>query len=265
MDQGTTCLNYRVDRCNRWHRVSKYVVLPLVIALFSAFPSVQADQPEKVEANRVVETPEVGAAEGGVTSAIEAVSTPLPKAVERLQSFLDRLQSIEAEFVQTVSGSDTAAAEKSVGSFKALKPKRFDWQYRKPYEQRIISDGETIWFYEPDLEQVTLAKATVLDRTPAAFLVAGGRLSDVFNWEVSLDEIWQEPMVHLSPREEGRFRRISITLHPLKDEILHFVLEDALGNRSQVRFINQKLNGPIPAAGFRFKIPEGMDVVDQVS
>ncbi|MBF0144276.1 MAG: outer membrane lipoprotein chaperone LolA [Magnetococcales bacterium] len=181
-------------------------------------------------------------------------------AVTRLQQFINRLQTLEARFVQTVDPPPAGGAE-SRGTFYADKPNRFRWDYQTPHKQEIVSDGETIWYYDPDLEQATKKDAKSLENSPASFLVSGKPLEENFNWLVVRDEILKLPAVRLWPKKEGSLQEITVTLHPEQEELLHLNLVDSMGNRSSFRFSQSRLNVELPENRFSFTPPPGVDVI----
>ena len=79
-----------------------------------------------------------------------------PSAAERLDAFLTKTQEGAGTFEQRVvtkEGEEAAPAAR--GSFQFKRPGQFLWRYEEPYRQLIVSNGETLWFYDEDLAQVT--------------------------------------------------------------------------------------------------------------
>ncbi|MBF0370447.1 MAG: outer membrane lipoprotein chaperone LolA [Magnetococcales bacterium] len=189
--------------------------------------------------------------------------TALPAPLEKLQTFIDRLVSVQGGFQQRVVFADGAPGKISKGHFIAQKPGRFRWDYQKPFEQLILSDGETVWYYEPDLLQVTRGRADRLQETPAAFLVSDISLVETFNWKIARDRTWGLPAVRLWPRqEEAPFREISITLDEAGLLLLNLEVEDALGHRSFFTFEDLLYNSPVDESRFAFQVPPGVDIVN---
>ncbi|MBF0429311.1 MAG: outer membrane lipoprotein chaperone LolA [Magnetococcales bacterium] len=186
----------------------------------------------------------------------------MPPEVKRLQGFLDQLRSVEAEFDQQLLDGDVSQPRESHGQFSAARPGRFSWDYTKPFKQLIVSDGRTIWFYEPDLKQVTRTSSGRLDKTLAGFLTSGKPLEEMFTWEVVPGPQKNQPTVTLHPLHEDSLRWIAITLQPQRDEIFDLLLEDSLRHRSRIRFSNWRANVNIPDERFRFEVPKGVDVIE---
>lgn len=195
----------------------------------------------------------------------EAQANQSTAAIQRLQAFIGGLQSLEAEFTQRTTEIDShQMPQVSRGRFSAKRPGRFRWDYREPFEQLIVSDGQAVFYYEVDLEQVTKTRADILDETPAAFFVSNKPLSQTFNFMVDTDPVWKQPRVRLIPKKnDGTIQHILLTLHPQKNEILNLVILDALGNQSQFTFLKIVYNGPMRDDRFRFVLPQGVDLIDE--
>ena len=99
------------------------------------------------------------------------VSAAHADAVDALREFTRDVKSGRTTFTQIVSSTDNAKKKTSSGSFEFARPNRFRFAYAKPYEQVIVGDGENVWLYDVDLQQVTVrAMDQALGATPAALL-----------------------------------------------------------------------------------------------
>lgn len=199
----------------------------------------------------------------GAMAADAVKSSPLPAPVKRLQHFLDRVKTLEADFVQRIENSDSGLPSENSGHVMTAKPGRFRWDYRTPILQTIVSDGQTIWFHEPDLAQVTVSKATRLDHTPAVLLSSNIALQTLFTWKISEDPVLKLPVVHLLPIKEGSVTEIALVLHPDRDTLLKFTTHDSLGHISHFTFDNMRINQTIAESHFQFKIPANVDIIEE--
>ncbi|HET9205600.1 MAG TPA: outer membrane lipoprotein chaperone LolA, partial [Burkholderiaceae bacterium] len=92
-------------------------------------------------------------------------------AVDSLRDFAQNVKSGKASFTQTVTSVDGAKKKTSSGQFEFVRPNRFRFVYAKPFEQQIVADGQKVWLYDVDLNQVTVRPmAQALGATPAALL-----------------------------------------------------------------------------------------------
>ncbi len=193
-----------------------------------------------------------------------ALAKPVDPAIKRLNSFIKKLQTIDANFTQQVEEADGHTPPISRGRFSAKRPGLFRWDYSEPFEQMILSDGKAVYYYEIDLAQVTKTNANMLEDTPAAFFVSDKPLSETFTLTVTEDKIWKLPSVRMVPLKEGTVQEIILTLHPNKDEILNLTLLDSLGNRSRFTFLKMRYNKSLEADRFHFILPGGVDLIEDV-
>ncbi|MCP3674016.1 MAG: outer membrane lipoprotein chaperone LolA [Gammaproteobacteria bacterium] len=77
-------------------------------------------------------------------------------ASSALNSYLENLESFDANFQQQIVSSSRRLMDTASGRFIMKRPGRFRWQTMTPYEQLIIADGKTVWTIDDDLEQVNV-------------------------------------------------------------------------------------------------------------
>lgn len=185
-------------------------------------------------------------------------------AFKRLQGFIDKLRTLKADFTQEVdNGNPIDKPAETAGYFVASRPGKFLWHYRTPHEQKIVSDGHQVWYYEPDLRQATRTSSRSLEGTFARILTSGGRIDEQFHWKEVDHAVLNIPSIQLTPlQDEGAFRLIEITMDPKKEVIRELLLEDPLGNRSRIRFSSMHMNGKVDDAPFRFTPPKGVEIID---
>ncbi|MEO5793753.1 MAG: outer membrane lipoprotein chaperone LolA, partial [Rhodoferax sp.] len=97
--------------------------------------------------------------------------------LESLENFVKTVKSGRADFTQVVTSppkeGQAVRVKTSTGSFEFQRPSKFKFLYKKPFEQSIVADGQTLWLYDVDLNQVTARKqSAVLGSTPAALIAA---------------------------------------------------------------------------------------------
>ena len=101
-------------------------------------------------------------------------------ALATVEKAIAALSSVRAEFVQELLDKDGKSLERAVGTLYLKKPGRFRWDYTEP-KQLIVSDGETLWLYDPELEQATVRKVKdTLSQTPAMLLAGQSKVADGF-------------------------------------------------------------------------------------
>jgi len=181
--------------------------------------------------------------------------------VETLRGFVRDVKSGRAQFTQTVTSPDGAKKKTSSGSFEFSRPNRFRFAYVKPFEQTIVGDGEKVWIYDADLNQVSSRKlGQALGATPAA-LLAGGSLErdfDLANLPPSDGLEWAEA----KPKaKDGAFQSVRVGFRGGQLAALEIV--DSFGQKSLLRFNGFAANVPVDPQAFRFTVPAGADVIEQ--
>ncbi len=182
-------------------------------------------------------------------------------ALDTLREFVRDVKTGRASFTQTVTSADGAKKRSSSGSFEFARPNRFRFHYAKPFEQLIVSDGQKVWIYDADLNQVTVRQLTqALGATPAA-LLAGASLEQEFELaaQPSQDGIdW----VQATPRQkDGAFQSMRIGFRG--KELAAVEILDSFGQRSVLQFSQYAANVALPEQSFRFVPPAGADVIEQ--
>lgn len=183
-------------------------------------------------------------------------------AVQKLTQLLNQAQTITARFSQlTLDGSGTQLQE-TAGQLALKRPGLFRWHTDEPMEQLLVSNGEKVWLYDPDLEQVTIQTLDQrLTHTPA--LLLSGDVSKISeNFEISHKEGGNVIDFILKPKSKDSLfdsLRLSFRGGVLND----MQLIDSIGQRTNILFLNVKMNEALDDKQFSFDIPEGADVIQE--
>jgi outer membrane lipoprotein carrier protein len=194
---------------------------------------------------------------GAVTMASTAGDVAAQKRVEQA---LGELHSLRSQFEQTLAGSRGEVLERAGGTLYLEKPNRFRWDYTSGVRQVIVSDGERIWLYDQELDQVTVrALGQSLAATPAMLLSGTGRVSDSFRVS-DLGRYEGLDWVKLLPKTaDTDFREIRLGF--ATRELARMTLKDKLGQSTELKFISLERNPKLDAALFHFVPPSGVDVI----
>lgn len=188
-------------------------------------------------------------------------------ALQSLEQFIQGAKSGRAEFTQVVTSpaktGQGARARNSTGTFEFQRPNRFRFEYRKPFEQTLVADGQTLWLHDKDLNQVTQRRqAQVLGSTPAALIASSSDLASLQR-DFELQELPDAgglQWVQATPKsKEGQVTNVKIGFRG--PELAALDIVDGFGQRSQITFNNFQLNAGVGADAFRFVPPKGVDVV----
>ena len=182
-------------------------------------------------------------------------------AVSTLRDFVRDVKTGRATFTQTVTSVDGAKTKTSRGTFEFSRPNRFRFEYAKPFQQLIVADGEKVWIYDADLNQVSTRKlSNALGATPAA-LLAGGSLDADFDL-VALPPREGLEMVKATPKaKDSPFQSVTIGFRGKDLAVVEIV--DSFGQHSVLQFNAFVPNAGTRADDFRFVPPAGADVIEQ--
>jgi outer membrane lipoprotein carrier protein len=193
-----------------------------------------------------------------------AAAQTAPEGQRRVETFLQGLDGLQAQFRQTLSDRSGQQLEEASGTLAVSRPDRFRWDYRDPYQQVIVADGTRIWIYDSDLEQVTVRKLDeTLSATPAMLLSGRSNLADNFSVtqasrEGAVDWVRMEPR-----REDTDFKWVRLGF---EGAVLKYMqLADKLGQTTSLEFSKVERNPPLDPSRFTFTVPPGADVIGDAS
>jgi outer membrane lipoprotein carrier protein len=181
------------------------------------------------------------------------------EAAQRLRAALKNLDNISAEFKQTLLDEDKNIVQQSRGTMALQRPGKFAWIYTEPFEQRIIGDGEELWIYDVELEQVTVKPMDAgISNAPIMILMKQTDVTQQFDVsEVGQRKFlyWVELKPHASDLEYS-----SIFIGLEDDNVRAMELQDQFGQSTQIVFENMRVGVVHNPATFKFVPPEGVDV-----
>lgn len=184
--------------------------------------------------------------------------------VARIQTTYQALKSFQARFTQTDRQTDGRRVEAS-GSVAYLKPGRMRWEYVPPNEQLLVTDGETVWLYDPILDNVTVQPLGQLTQgTPLAFLLGAGNLQHDFACRAFTRPAPADGLdyVELVPREAiPTLAYIQLGAQRRTGRIAALRMVDGQGNLREVRFTELHTDVALKAEAFSFEVRPGMEVI----
>lgn len=193
--------------------------------------------------------------------------------LESLETFVKTVSSGRADFTQVVTApareGQTARSKTSSGTFEFSRPNRFRFLYQKPFEQSIVADGQTLWLYDADLNQVTARKqSAVLGSTPAALIAAAPDLRALqadFTLAAAPEKDGLEWVVATPKVKDGQLQAVRVGFRAGEKQAGLAALEilDSFGQRSVMSFSKVEVNPSLPKDTFQFNPPKGADVIRQ--
>ena len=207
--------------------------------------------------------------------AVLALSANMATAssLETLEKFLKSTKSGRADFTQVVTppakaGQAVARTKTSTGQFSFMRPTRFRFDYLKPFPQVIVADGQTLWLYDADLDQVTARQqAQALGSTPAALVATASDLNALqkeFSLEAQTDADGLQWVQATPKNRESTIQSVRMGLRMEGSQVSLGKLEilDAMGQRSVLSFERFEVNpASMGAAQFTFAVPKGVSVI----
>jgi outer membrane lipoprotein carrier protein len=181
-----------------------------------------------------------------------------------LQQFSAKVQTLSGQFTQKVLDANNRVLDQSEGTIKLQAPRQFRWEIKKPAPQLVLADGDNIWVYDVELEQVSVRPqsfdesnsplAVLLDLAmlDSEFQVSEAGIADGMQW-LSLKSKAKEP--EFASARLG-FNRSGLALMELRDNF---------GQRTEIRFARWQKNPKLSAAEFQFTPPAGVDVVGETA
>ena len=181
-------------------------------------------------------------------------------AAEKLSHKLSGTKTLTAEFAQTIRDSKGEILQQSTGKLMVKQPKNLYWHTQQPYEHVVVTNGETLWLYDIDLEQVNQeAYNESIDKAPA-LLLSGNIDAIKQNYAISLTSTAGDTGFVLKPLASGSaFAELRISFS--NNQIKTMALQDNFDQETTILFSNIILNQTIPEQQFNFVVPEGVEII----
>lgn len=189
--------------------------------------------------------------------------------LQSLEAFVRDVKSGRADFVQTVTApsreGQPGRVKTSSGTFEFQRPGKFRFDYRKPFTQTIVADGQTLWLHDADLNQVTQrSQAQALGSTPAALIAAAPDLRMLqadFKLEAAPSRDGLQWVKATPKAKDGQLQGIQVGFQG--DALAALEILDSFGQRSVLKFSKVEVNPSLGAGTFAFKAPAGADVLKE--
>jgi chaperone LolA len=182
-------------------------------------------------------------------------------ATDKLKSFIAATRSAQANFTQEVRDKNGKRLQSASGTMQFVRPGKFRWEYRKPYAQLIVGDGQKFWMYDADLNQVTVKRLdAALGSSPAALLSGSNEIERGFTLSDIQGRDGLEWLQAKPKSNETTFEKILMAFND-KSQLVVMELHDAFGNHTVLRFSELMNNPPMSPQRFKFVPPKGADVL----
>ena len=200
---------------------------------------------------------------GDAGAAMRAASGSLNAQVvmARLQRHYQSTKAFSARFEQTIERVGAPPLRRS-GQIHFEKPGKLRWEFETPQAETIVSNGKTIYDYDPGLNQVveTPLRQAFKSQAATAFLLGAGNLERDFI-AAPVRGIGADGLIHLALTPKTGGNRIDVGIDRTTYNIQTMTIVDSLGNRTELHFSDIEVNQPLAASLFQFSPPAGADIV----
>jgi outer membrane lipoprotein carrier protein len=196
----------------------------------------------------------------------KAFSSTGQEVLNEIQNRYEKTSDFEASFIQEYIGKAIKQSSRGEGKVYFKKKGMMRWDYSVP-NQKLVSDGHNLWYYQPEEKQVLVSdvSSVLKERTPLAFLAGEGNLSRDFNFlnlNESVSEKEDNYVIELAPKEPmGTLSKLVLTVDKKTYTVLQADVFDGFGNLTRTRFINIKTNVGVSPSFFQFTTPPGTEVI----
>jgi len=181
----------------------------------------------------------------------------------QMEAFAKNLDAISGKFSQQIFDANDEPRDQSEGTLALKAPRQFRWQTTKPFEQLIVADGDHVWIYDPDLEQVTVRNQSFEEaHSPLTVLTDLGQLDREFtsNEQGERDGLTWLRLKSKAKEPEFEYAELGFDSDGLKQ----MIFKDTLGNRTEITFSHWQRNPKFAKDTFKFTPPKGVDVIGDI-
>ncbi|HEY8080415.1 MAG TPA: outer membrane lipoprotein carrier protein LolA [Labilithrix sp.] len=206
---------------------------------------------------------------GHDADAQQAQALPAAQALataQKVQDFYDKTTTFQSDFSQEFFVKSHNVKKQSKGKVIFAKPGKMDWEYSDPKDNRVVTDGTILRVYEAANKQM-FEQTVDKSQYPAAlaFLVGGGSLTSIFNFELFDGATMNFPsgqvLVGTPKQPTPAYTKVLFYVDTATSQVRRVLIVDGQGNRNRFDFDNPHVNDPINNAVFTFTPPPGTSVV----
>ena len=189
-------------------------------------------------------------------------NSALADGVSSLRDFFNNTTTMRAQFSQVVNDKQGRKIQEVEGVMQLQRPNKFRWDYKKPYEQQIVSDGKQVFLFDTELQQVTIRELSkTLGSSPAALLAGGEAVEKSFILKNANRKDGLSWVLALPKDKESGFDRVLLGFKA--DKLRKMELYDSFSHVTHITFDEVERNPILQDATFLFTPPKGVDVVGE--
>lgn len=185
----------------------------------------------------------------------------------KVQRFYDALEDFQAEFFQVYTRVALSRTIEQSGTLTVKKGGKIRWAYEEPGEKLFVANGETLWVYEPEEQQVIVDRGFSPKKLGSSLAFLWGQGSLTKSFEIGLAQPSEHEfgadatVLELVPKADRTYRKLLLLVDPDTGRVDASVVHETSGNTNRFRFRNMRINQGIPDSRFEFVPPAGVDVV----
>jgi outer membrane lipoprotein carrier protein len=202
-----------------------------------------------------------------ICSAARAKDLTAGQVADQIQKFYDSTKDFQAAFQQEYFSKALGRKKSSSGFIYIKKPGKMRWDYKQPRAKHFVADGQALYIYDPDLEQVMVDRKFSGSQltTAVTFLWGRGNLKDEFKVEFSKRTDLGGPehyVLELLPKKNARFKRLTFVVAKKNFQVVETLVVDPGDNINHIFFAKASINVGLKDQSFVFKIPAGVEVIE---
>ena len=182
------------------------------------------------------------------------------KDINDFPKIIEKMKSAQGDFSQKVIDQNGKLVQEVSGIFSFKKPNFFRWEYTQPFESQIISDGELLYLYDPDLKQVVISSLDKLGGVSPAMLLVSGDIHNFFKLNY-LKNIEARDWFQAIPKDKTRSTFKSVLINFEAEKIKEMRVLDNFEQTTIIIFKSLVVNNKINDEFFLFNTPENVDVI----
>lgn len=198
----------------------------------------------------------------GISAAWTSHALAASEAMTRLNQFFTTVNTMQANFSQEVRNEKGKLLQNSNGTVTLHRPGRFRWEYRSPDHHVIVSNGQKVWIYDEELDQVTIKPMQqTLASSPVGLLLNKQAVQKQFQVQ-EISSNGNLDRFHLIPhKKDSDFTSMDLSIN--SSGIQEMILQDKFGQETRIRLSNTQLDSPVSGSQFYFNPPPGVEVIGQ--
>jgi len=179
-----------------------------------------------------------------------------------INDYLSGINTLKAEFKQTIYSSSKEAIDYSEGLIWLKKPEQILWEFQRPNIKKIIVDGESVSIYDANLNQLLIVPYTdQYQSSLASILINNDNLEVFYEIQTKINDDGFYLITLFQKKDDSLFTKIEISISEM---LIHTIkLWDSSGQSIAIVLENIEMNISLPDSSFKFMPPKGVDIIDQ--